>query len=109
MKITLCNKDLEGDIPMETFENRDTAYFTVIDWLNTKNFEESVFVCFSIIKDLPINQLRDEHNSILVSHNLDDITDMLERYISYKLDFSIFEFESYSEAFGYCIDLKESF
>jgi hypothetical protein len=113
MKITLCDKVLNGDVPSFQFEDKDKAIDFIYDWLKTKDFKESVFVCFANWRNLPIELLRDEQNSILVSHVWDDITDMVESYLDVEsfdeMDFSIFEFESYQEAFRYCIDLRESF
>ena len=82
-------------------------------WLRTKDFSKSVFVCFANWKNFPVKNLRDEQNSILVSHVWDDIVDMVDSYLDVvdhkEMNFSIFEFESYKDAFEYCIDLRESF
>lgn len=112
-QITLCDKQLIGDIPRHTFDKRQEAIDFIYKWLLLKDFEKSVFVCFASWGDWPNNNPRDEHNSILVSHSWHDITDFVESCldIGSLLDiiFSIYEFDSYQDAFSYCIDLKESF
>lgn len=113
MNITLCDKVLNGDIPSYQFDEKEKGIDFIYEWLKTKDFKESVFVCFPNWRNLPVEDLRDEQNSILVSHVWDDITDMVESYLDVEnfkeMDFAIFEFESYTDAFGYCIDLRESF
>lgn len=107
MKITLCDKDLIGDIKSYEFEKESNYLDFFYDWIKKKNFNESVFVCFPSWQNV---EYRDIHNSILVSANWDDITAFTEDYIfsNYSVDsYSIFEFSSYEEAFKYCIDLKE--
>jgi len=115
MNITLCDIEYNEDIPQYKFEDKNEAYDFIIDWLETKDFDKSVFVCFNNWRNLPIEELRNEQVSLLISHSWDDITDMVEYYTTenfcktVELDFAIFEFESYKEALEYCIDLKESF
>ncbi len=113
MNITLCDKVLIGDIPNYQFDDKDKGISFIYKWLETKDFKESVFVCFASWKNLPIKKFRDEHNSILVSHSWDDITDMVANYLDVEnfkeIDFAIFEFKTYQDAFRYCIDLRESF
>ena len=113
MNITLCDKVLNGDIPSYQFDEKEKGIAFIYEWLKTKDFSRSVFVCFQNWRNLPIEKLRDEQNSILVSHLWDDITDMVESYLDVEnfkeMDFAIFEFESYQAAFGYCLDLRESF
>ena len=105
MNITLCDKVLNGNIPSYQFDEKEEGIHFICKWLNTKDFSKSVFVCFAHWKNLP--------HSILVSHVWDDIVDMVDSYLDvtdYKdVNFSIFEFESYKDAFEYCIDLRESF
>ena len=112
MRITLCDKVLKGDIPVYDIE-RDDAEALVYDWFDSKDFSESVFVCFESYRNLEGKELRNEQNSILVSHSWDDILDMAEMYFERNshenVDFAVFEFEDYQNAFKYCIDLKESF
>ena len=102
MKITLCDKVLNGNIPSYQFDEKDEGIYFIYEWLRTKDFSKSVFVCFENWK-----------NSILVSQSWDDIIDMVDAYLDVEnfkeMDFSIFEFESYKDAFEYCIDLREGF
>jgi hypothetical protein len=112
MKITLCDKFINGDIPVYDFKKEEKSYAThfVADWLNNKDLTTSVIVSFASYKDLPMDKLRDEQKSILVSHVFSDINDFANYYIKQNIDhFAMFEFESYQEAFRYCIDLKESY
>jgi len=111
MKITLCDKVLEGDIPEYYFKDKEKALDFVDSWIESKDLEKSVLVLFS--NWIPVEELRNEQNAFLVSHNYYDITDFYESYLDLEnhdnIDFNIFEFDSYKEAFKYCIDLKESF
>jgi len=113
MNITLCDKILNGDIPNYQFDEKEKGIHFIYEWLRTKNFKESVFVCFPYFINLPIEELRDEQNSILVSHESNNIFKMVQYHLDVEnfkeMYFSIFEFESYQEAFRYCKDLKESF
>lgn len=111
MKITLCDKNLKNDIPLLEFNNANDGIGFVYDWLGTKNFDKSVFVCFPTWGDEDINYPRDVHNSILVSHNWEDITDYVDMYLDEDYEdfplFSIYEFNTYKEAFEYCLMLNE--
>lgn len=117
--LTLCDKKLNGDIPSYKFKNLEKsehlneAQELFYHWLENKNFKKSVLVCFETIKSLPNKELRNEQKSILVSHNWDNITDFCDKHLEanadYDVDFAIFEFENYQEAFSYCKDLRESF
>ena len=113
MNITLCDKVLNGNIKSYQFDEKDEGIYSIYEWLKTKDFSKSVFVCFANWRNLPIEKLRDEQNSILVSHVWDDIVDMVDVYLDVEnfkeMDFSIFEFESYKDAFEYCLDLREGF
>jgi hypothetical protein len=113
MRLVLCNKDLKGDIPDYKLTNSEKCIEKIEDWLGTKNFDESVFVCFAGWRGLQNEDLRNEHNSFLVSHSYDDITNFVDEYLEYKLpknmDFFIYEFNTYQDAFSYCTDLQESF
>lgn len=113
MNVTLCDKKLYGDIPRYDFTNKDECTELVHHWLEGKDFEKSVFVCFQNWRKLPIEKLRNEQTSLLVSHCYVDIVDMFENYIDEidpkEFDFAIFEYEDYYNALKYCIDLRESF
>ena len=119
MKLTLCDKNFNGNIPSWDFPNfgeseyANDAQLLVYHWLETKKFNESVFVCFEVISGFDGEELRNETPTLLVSHLLDDITDfsdsVLDRNTDYEFTFCIFEFETYKDAFLYCKDLKEGF
>jgi len=119
ISLTLCDKKLNGDIPNYQFknvlkgENLNEAQELFYHWLEGKDLEKSVLVCFENIRELPNEQLRNEQKSILVSHNWDDITDFCEKHLDgnadYDIDFAVFEFSDYQDAFSYCKDLRESF
>ena len=113
MKITLCDKNLNGEIPTLIYDDREDALEIIDAWLSSKDFDKSVFVCFlNFPADTP-NQFRDEQSTFIVSHCYDDIVFMTEMLFDVSnfndLDYAIFEFHNYQEAFGYCADLKESF
>lgn len=114
MRITLCKKKLNGeDVPTVKYDDKEKALNDIDVWVGTKNLEESVFVCFTnfIIKEN--GNYRNEQHSFLVSHEHYDIMGFTEDQLDCTnwedLDYAIFEFESYQDAFGYCKDLKESF
>ena len=119
ISLTLCDKKLTGDIPLYNFKDvKVSEYLNEVQelfyhWLESKDLEKSVLVCFENHKGLRNEDLRNEQKTILVSHNWDDITDFCEEYLSgnasYDVDFAVFEFDNYQDAFGYCKDLKESF
>ena len=113
MKVTLCNKVLEGDIPRYEFENKEKGINFIESWISSKDLEESVLVCFQNWSKLPIKELRNEQRGILVTHDDYELSEYVENLISSisinEIDLAIFEFENYQEAFKYCLDLKESF
>jgi len=114
MRLVLFDKHLEVDIPdYYFFNNSEKCIEKIYNWLSTKNFDESVFVCFAGWIGLQNEDLRNEYNSFLVSHNYDDITNFVNEYLEGKLtkdmDFFIYEFYTYQDAFAYCMDLQESF
>ena len=113
MNITLCDKVLNGNIPSYQFDEKEEGIYFIYEWIKTKDFSKSVFVCFANWKILSVKNLRNEQNAILVSHSWDNIIDMVDYYLDVEnfkeMDFSIFEFESYKDAFEYCLDLREGF
>lgn len=112
MKITLCKKVLDGDIEENKFTDKDDIVEFINEFLRTKDFSKSVFVCF-LTHEVPVQEMRNAQNAFLITHIEDEIDDMVESLFQYQnwndLDFSVFEFENYQEAFKYCSDLKESF
>ena len=120
VSLTLSDKVLDGDIPQYIFEQPVTNADEINDaqalfyqWLESKDLKESVFVCFENFGQLVVEDLRDEQKSFLVSHDFDAIADFCTEGLMVKdgldIDFAVFEFADYREAFGYCTDLKESF
>ena len=111
MSITLCDKILIGDIPQIKVKSKKESIELVDFWLENKDFTNSVFVCFQNWKHF--ENVRDEHQDILVSHNKEQIELFSQQTIDSidlgDIDFCIFEFESYSESFKYCTDLREGF
>jgi hypothetical protein len=120
--LTLCDKNNKKDIPVHEFnipiaesDFANEAQQLFYHWVEMKNLEKSVLVCFENFRGLPIDELRDEQRSFLISHNWDDITDFCETALSsnygidHDLNFAVFEFEDYKDALGYCLDLKEGF
>jgi ABC-type polysaccharide/polyol phosphate transport system ATPase subunit len=115
IKLTLCPKVLEGDIPSYEVENEEQAIKMVNDWVSNIKLTETVIVAFENFRGLEIEQLRNEQTALMVSHDWADIIDYCEAIIMspgqdrHETDLSLFAFENYQEALKYCIDLKESF
>jgi hypothetical protein len=113
MRITLCDTILKGDIPMFDCTDSEKGLKIVTEWLETKNFKTSVFVCFSNNPYLPDSRLSEEQTSFFVSNDWVEVTDFVADFFSCEsfvsLDFCVFEFSTYEDAFGYCKDLKEGF
>jgi len=120
INLTLSRKNENGDIPTFTFQNlqidlnqeyANVAQMKLYDWINTIDLNNSVLVCFETFRI--DGNFRNEVLAILVSHDWDEIVDYCESILGFKytndVNFSIFEFESYKDAFEYCIDLRESF
>ena len=78
IELTLCDKVFNGDIPSYQFKNSIEAIELFYHWIGVKKFDESVFVCFKTNPNLPSKELRNEQESILVSHNPNDILDFCE-------------------------------
>jgi hypothetical protein len=104
MILTLCEKDYQGDIFSIEDDRKDFLIKMTIDWLASRNPNESVFVSFASVKGLQNSQLRNEHFTILVSHSLGDIEvfvkERIKRSIRSGFDFSIFEFETYEDVWS---------
>ena len=120
ISLTLCDKELKGNVPNRECKNVESRFDNLnepqelfYDWIKEKDFTKSVFVCFENMRKLRVRDLRDEQSTLLVSHNWDDITDFCEKHLdgesSYDVDFAVFEFEDYQDAFMFCKDLRESF
>lgn len=113
LKVTLCPKDLKGDIPQYSFKKKKDALKFIDDWVFEKNYCKSVLVCFQNYRKTEIHDFRNEQTSILISHNWDDVVNFVDRTVNglkkQYVDFAIFEFEDYQDALSYCKDLKECY
>ena len=112
MKITLCDKVLNGDIKSNDFKSKTDALELVKFWLEVKDFKKSVFVCFQSWEGQTENY-RDEIQELFISHSLDQIELFTEKTIEeidiINCNYSIFEFKSYEYAFKFCTDLTQGF
>ncbi len=120
IELTLYNKKQTVNIlPTYSFKNVlknelvNDAQELFFHWFEKKDLEKSVFVCFENFRGLSDEYLRNEQRTFLVSHKWDDIADFCESHLDgntdYDVNFAVFEFENYEDAFGYCKDLKEGF
>ncbi len=112
MKMTLCCKTINGDVPSVEIKESEDALSHYYDWLKKVDLDKSVLVFFlSWLNDE--DDFRNEHNHFIITHISDYISEAVEHYVeniyNEHSDLVIFEFESYEDAFGYCRDLKEGF
>jgi len=108
-KITFSDENQAGDIPTFDISKEKLLgeYATIVnDMLYTR--EGMVVVCFQSWKDA---DYENQHQDILVSKNDIQIEDFLitavEDIEDELIDFNFFCFDTYEDAFKYCIDLKE--
>jgi len=125
-KITLCDKEFKENIPQFNYQNKNEYESLIYDFLKERQQLNglyyknvyAIFPCFERQPDLDnVEQsfsYNAEHDQILVTNNKMAITlfakDLHETFNTLdlrELDVAIFEFESWEEAFRYCIDLKE--
>lgn len=108
-KITFSDENQAGDIP--TFEiskekllKQQTTEFN--DMLYTR--EGRIVVCFQSWEN---EEYEMNHQSFLISFDDSEIETYFEQYIKdiedKNIDFNFFCFNTYEDAFGYCMDLKE--
>lgn len=122
LNLTLCDKKLVGDIPTLNYDYSSDKYNqsyedvceNIDTWFSLKESSKSVFVCFRTYKGLDGDDLREEQDTFMVGHDIDQLKEFIEPQLIYDvldecIDLAIFEFESYEDAFGYCKDLKEGF
>ena len=117
MKVTLCPKNLgDRDIPQHKFSSKSKALDFIDDWIEERDLNKSVLVCFQDWNCSEHKDYRNQQTSLLISHDWDDIMSFTHNLISYlgltdiaNIDYAIFEFETYQDAISYCKDLKESF
>ena len=121
ISLTLCDKNVISAVDIATYEFKDVKSSEYMNepqelfhhWLDKIDLKKSVLVCFENIRGLESEELRNEQQSFLVSHKWDDITDFCDNHLncdaSYDINFAVFEFEDYYNAFKYCKDLKDGF
>tara|TARA_R110002020_G_scaffold203143_8_gene406485 strand:- start:802 stop:1173 length:372 start_codon:yes stop_codon:yes gene_type:complete len=119
--LTIKEKNLLMDLPPRysfknlpiSNENLNEAHMLFHHWLEKVNLNESVIVCFENFGGMPVEYLRNEQRSFLVSHKWEDIVDFVDFHLmtdtDYNIDFAVFEFQNYVEAFEFCKNLKEGF
>jgi len=121
MKITLCDKKIIGDVPSYEVTKEKDLWDLIHHWLETKDFDKSVFVCFETFIGEYFEDIQ-EIKSIFVSSNRSDLSYYISElylpddfmivngYLNNEVTrFSIFEFETYKDAFNYCLELKEGY
>lgn len=108
-KITFSDVNQAGDIPnFEITKNRllDDFVTSLDDMMETR--EGKVVVCFQSWENADYEF---QHQDFLVSSDEITISDFFENYIKNiddnEIDFNFFCFDTYEDAFKYCIDLKE--
>ncbi len=106
-KITLSFSNTAGDIPTYQFTKFQLDNSTFLEeQLNLSN--DKVFVCFQSWKN-EIYEL--QNHTFLITSSIEDAILWYEDYIENincnNIDFNFFGFESFEEAFEYCMDLKE--
>ena len=108
-KLTFSFSNQAGDIPTYEFtkEEIQSEYFnTITEQLELS--EDKVFVCFQSWST-GIYSL--EHQDFLISNSDIIVVQFFEKHIEHILDedikFNFFCFETYEDAFKYCISLKE--
>ena len=117
IKLTLCNHDEKGDIPLFEPTSKEEFNKMIEAFLYGKEDRKTVFVCFDSYSDYEDVEYTNEHSRFLITKFSEDIFVGEMSYLEYeyfdninqdfKLNYNIFEFENYEEAFKYCIDLKE--
>ena len=107
MDLILSPKDWTGDIPVLSFDNANELERHATKFVRTINLKESALVLFATKLDV---DYRHEIETIVISSNLIVIDAHIENWYFRKhsiKSINIFEFDTYKEAFEYCIDLKE--
>ena len=108
-KITFSDENQAGDIP--TYELTKDYLFSeylnsIHEQLDLRNGK--VIVCFQSWKYV---SYEDVHNEFLITENDADAYEYFEMYCRNisceEINFNFFCFDTYEDAFKYCIDLKE--
>jgi hypothetical protein len=108
-KITFSDENQAGDIPTfeitknEILSGYHQPFHDLIDFRNGK-----IIVAFQSWK----NEIYEyQHTSFLITDSDQDAFEFLENHIELikddEIDFNLFCFDTYEDAFKYCIDLKE--
>ena len=108
-KITFSDENQAGDIPTYNIEKKDifSDYRQPFnDLLDTRNGK--VIVAFQTWENV---KYENEHQSFCISNDDDTILEYFKNYCEFisceQIRFNFFCFDTYEDAFKYCIDLKE--
>ena len=116
MKITMSFSNQAGDIPVYSFDVSEILkpdFCLIQDNLDT--CDDSVFVCFPVDKiSLQNEDYKFVHNDFFITNCSEEAYIYFENFVtlynkSEAFDFCFFCFQSYQEAFEYCLELKEGF
>jgi len=109
VKITFSDENMAGDIPTIEISKEKllSAFYNEIDTL-LENRNGKVIVCFQSIENV---DYENEHFAFCISHDdivISDFYDWQLKQINREnIHLNFFCFDTYEQAFGYCIDLKE--
>ena len=125
IELTLVDKVLNGDIKPLMYKDVKNYEFTEPGdeeisflnepqeiaeyWLDSKDLD-SVFVCFRSFSGEPYEL---QNRTILVTNQHFEVSEFIRMFTDVDpmpdeyVEISIFEFESFEEAFKYCTDLKQ--
>jgi hypothetical protein len=113
MKISLFDKFINGGVTPLEFDCKEDASYLFETWIESKDFDKTVFVAFLNWTFEIVDNFRDEQSSFLVTHSQDDLAIFLHDILNLgnwqDMHLIVLEFPNYKEAFGYCIDLKEGY
>lgn len=105
INLTLCPRELEGDIPEFKVESTVEATKLVTDFLNKEN---GVFIMF--ISNEIGDDYKSHHKPLFITHNEEEIKNSLGVFLNFIKSESrlcIFVEKSYRQALSYCVDLKD--
>lgn len=113
-KLTFSFTNQAGDIPTYEFTIKeiDGPYFTFVDE-QLDLCDDKVFVLFESFKDCEYNE---EHQDFYITNDASQasmyffeniVSSYIDNNIKEELNFNFFCFETYEDAFKYCISLKE--
>lgn len=91
------------------FETKDEAQNVVSLMLTDLDYDNKVYVAFQNWD----GETRNEQRSLLITHDNTELDEYCFEIINQtdnkNINLFVFDFDSYKEAFNYCLDLKESF